>query len=336
MRSSREKTSLLLKEVKRMTYVLGIDGGGTKTEGVIANREGKTVAVATVGASNPNIVSHASLLKEFSILVERLKVENKEAVGLVGRVFAGISGAGQTSAKKKIVDVLTIILPTVSSIIVDNDAIIALYSGTRGKPGIVQISGTGSITYGINAQGKRARVGGWGHYIDERGSGYGLGHDALKATFLAYDKMDVPTELTELLLEYFEESSLNNILSHIYQAENPKEIIASLGRLVMEAAENGDGVANEIIDQHGLYIGKCIVTLTRQLFFDIDRHDDKAMVRNAQEKETIPIVLAGGLFNRLELFRNAIERELKNQPRSVTLIRPEASPVHGAVIAALT
>src|SRR5699024_3577731 len=108
------------------------------------------------------------------------------ALQKISRIFAGVSRTDHPCARQTIVDTLTEVMPSTASTTVDNDAIIALYSGTMGKPGIVQISGTGSITYGINEQGERSRVGGWGHFIDERGSGYGLGHDALHATFLEF------------------------------------------------------------------------------------------------------------------------------------------------------
>ncbi|MFP3490923.1 BadF/BadG/BcrA/BcrD ATPase family protein, partial [Staphylococcus sp. SIMBA_130] len=76
---------------------------------------------------------------------------------------------------------------------VNIDAINALYSGTLGKPGIVQIAGTGSITFSINHDGLSDRVGGWGYLIGEMGSGFALGRDALEAAFLAHDGLGTPT-----------------------------------------------------------------------------------------------------------------------------------------------
>ena len=303
-----------------MRYVLGIDGGGTKTTGLIADETGKTIAEATVGASNPNIVSPTELVNTFSKLKVQLEVKNREAFAKVDRLYAGISGTGHPSAQKKIHDVLSDVMPSGVPITIDNDAIIALYSGTLGKPGIVQISGTGSITYGINHEGKRDRVGGWGHLIGEKGSGYGLGSDALEAVFAAHDQLGPSTLLEKMVPAFFDEQTPPDLIPLIYQATSPKETIASLGRLVMKAADQDDAVATDILYQNGYFIGQCIKTLASKLF-----HQDTS----------IPVVLAGGLFNRVDLFQQAIEDGTEDYSSSIQLIKPEEPPVHGAVMAAL-
>lgn len=303
-----------------MRYVLGIDGGGTKTTGLIADETGKAIAEATVGASNPNIVSTTELVNTFSKLKAKLEMKNQEAFSKVDRLYAGISGTGHPSAQKKIHDVLSNVMTAGVSITIDNDAIIALYSGTLGKPGIVQISGTGSITYGINHEGKRDRVGGWGHFIGEKGGGYGLGSDALQAVFAAHDQLGPPTLLEKTVPSFFDEQTPPDLIPLIYQASSPKETIASLGRLVMEAADQNDDVATDILYRNGYNIGQYIKTLAAKLF---------------QNDTFIPVVLAGGLFNRIDLFQQAIEDGTEDYLSSIQLIKPEEPPVHGAVMAAL-
>lgn len=302
-----------------MGYVLGIDGGGTKTTGVIADEQGRTITEATVGASNPNIISTADLKATFSKLKDQLEHQNKAAFQKVDRLFAGISGTGHPSAKQKVHEALSEAMPATMSISVDNDAMIALYSGTLGKPGIVQISGTGSITYGINQAGARDRVGGWGHFIGEKGSGFGLGSDALQAAFAAHDQAGPTTILEESIRHFFKKQALPDTIPDIYQAERPKETIASLGRLVMEAADQEDTVALEILHQNGRYIGQSVSALMKKLF----------------KKGEIPVVLAGGLFNRVDLFRSAIEEGLGNRSEQARLVIPDKPPVSGAVIAAM-
>src|SRR5699024_5601159 len=160
-----------------------------------------------------------------------------------------------------------------------------------GKPGIVQISGTGSITYGIDHEGKRDRVGGWGHLIGEKGSGYGLGSDALEAVFAAHDQLGPSTLLKKTVPAFFDEQTPPDLIPLIYQATRPKVTIASLGRLVMEAADQDDAVATDILYQNGYFIGQCIKTLASKLF-----HQDTF----------INVVLDGGLFNRIELIYHDI------------------------------
>src|SRR3990170_4420420 len=88
-------------------------------------------------------------------------------------------------------------------ILIVNDALVALEAGTPGQPGIVIISGTGSIAYGRNAAGEAARSGGWGHVLGDEGSGYWIGRAALRAVLRAADRRGPPTVLTRMLLKHF-------------------------------------------------------------------------------------------------------------------------------------
>ena len=62
-----------------------------------------------------------------------------------------------------------------------NDALIALVAGAGASPGVVVISGTGSIAYGVSHHGVAARAGGWGPTLGDEGSGYWIGRRALAA-----------------------------------------------------------------------------------------------------------------------------------------------------------
>ena len=303
-------------------YVLGIDGGGTKTTGVIANAKGEIVAEATVGGTNLNSVDRAIVEGELAKLIDALKAENSEVFLQIKRVFAGMAGGGNKSNKEDLKSILTSLVASSVNVTVDHDAITALYSGTLGRPGIVQIAGTGAITYGINQNGEQGRVGGWGHLFSDYGSGYAIGRDGLSAAFMAHDGLTEYTSLTELLLQHFEKEELPDIIREIYQGENPKGMIASLSRLVVDAADQGDQTAKGIINKNGVQLGEAISTLIKKLF--------------AVElgSEAIPVVLAGGLFNRYDLFKDSIEKTIIDNQINVEIIIPEILPVGGAVIAA--
>lgn len=304
-----------------MMYVLGIDGGGTKTKGVIATENGEIIAETVVGATNPNNISDKDVAAELSKLFSTLARQNESIFSQVQRVFAGMSGVDNIYSKEKMTAQISSFINT--AVNVDNDAIIALYSGTLGSAGIVQIAGTGSITYGINNRNVRGRVGGRGYLIGERGSGFSLGSDGLDAAFKAYDGLQRKTEITNLLLNYFEEKALPDIVQSVYHSENVKEGIAALSKLVVEACDNGDSVANAIIRKNGLQMGEAIVCLVKKLFTAEDN--------NSQ----IPVVTTGGLFTRMDLFQPYIEEVFYKHMLDVKMIVPKMDPVGGAVVAAL-
>ncbi|WP_407271564.1 N-acetylglucosamine kinase [Radiobacillus sp. PE A8.2] len=300
-------------------YVLAIDGGGTKTKGVIADCNGNVVASATVGASNPNSVSFSKINQELTLLIELLKQQSGDRFKRVIRLFAGMSGVEHPTNNKEMSRLLSSLVANDVKVSVDNDAITALYSGTFGRPGIVQIAGTGAIAYGLNERGERGRVGGWGYLFSDKGSGYQLGRDGLEAAFLAYDGAGNDTIIQQLLVDHFKVDDLSTVIRIIYQ-DNPRELIASLSRIVVQAADHGDIVAGKIIKKCGQDLGKSIASLATKLF-------------SSKEKRKIPVVLTGGLFHRLDLFEGEVNLILEQYQMDTSLIIPQLDPVGGAVIA---
>ncbi|MER2010520.1 MAG: BadF/BadG/BcrA/BcrD ATPase family protein [Psychrobacillus sp.] len=302
-------------------YVLGIDGGGTKTTGIIATSKGEVVAKATVGGTNINSTGKIAVQSELQKLIRELKELAPQNFLLVKRVFAGMAGAGNITNQDALKAILQPLFSSEVSITIDHDAITALYSGTIGKPGVVQIAGTGAITYGVNEASDRARVGGWGHLFGDQGSGYAIGRDALEAAFKARDGLIEQTVLSDLLIQHFNKEELPDIIQVIYQAENPKKLISSLTVLVMKAVERNDLMAKHIIDQNGAELGLAISALVKQLF--------------SQGNDVIRVVLVGGLFNRYDVLKESIERTIKNEGIHVDIIFPKILPAGGAVVAAL-
>ncbi|WP_416147279.1 N-acetylglucosamine kinase [Salipaludibacillus sp. HK11] len=302
-------------------YFIGIDGGGTKTKGVIADESGKILSEATVGSTNPNSVNFGMVRNEINMLLNQLKTKSEIDITKIRIVYAGISGAEHPSTKRELHHVIASLFIEKVEVIINNDAITALYSGTLGKPGIVQIAGTGSITYGMNQDEVIDRVGGWGYLVGERGSGYALGSDALEVAFLAHDGLNGETKLTDLIQNHFKVDTLSDIIPSIYHSGNSKETIAGLAKLVIEAADDGDLEAEKIIYTNATYMGKSISSLINKLFHSQD--------------QKIPVVLTGGLFNRLDLFRETIEKEIDRHNLKVDIIVPSIEPVEGALIAAM-
>ncbi|WP_010677295.1 BadF/BadG/BcrA/BcrD ATPase family protein [Bacillus timonensis] len=302
-------------------YVLGIDGGGTKTKGVIADEFGNVYAVAQVGATNQNGVDIQRVKKEFETLFSSLRSQNEEAFMNLHTIFAGMSGVDRPQAKQISKDILVKLAPTHTTVIIDNDGVNALYSGTLGAPGIVQICGTGSITFGVNGKGERKRVGGWGYLIDDEGSSYELGREALHAIFRAYDDRGPKTVLSEMILRHFQIANPSDLISIVYGAKHPREVIAPLSKCVTEAVDQDDEVAKELIRESGSKVASSIHHLYNQLF--------------PSNRREVPIVLVGGLFLRSDLFVPIIETFLKQNQLPTKLVKPEIEPVGGAVAAAI-
>jgi N-acetylglucosamine kinase-like BadF-type ATPase len=311
-------------------YVLGIDGGGTKTVGMICHADGTVYAEATVGPTNPNSLGYETVDHEINKLLELLKGQAPEKFGTVSCLFAGMSGVDRDEDKVKMSKIYQKYLPEKCLIEVDNDAVNALYSGTLGEPGVVNISGTGAITFGINNDNIRARVGGWGFMLNDPGSGFSIGKRALVAIFDEYDGFGEKTILTPFILNHLKIEKTPEIISIIYDFRKTRETIASLSKLVVQAAEQNDKVAVEILQQAGTEMGLAIKRLIEKLYIDqkIEGIEDG--------KREIPIVLAGGIYQNSHWFIPTISDILCSfhyiEPK---IILPVLPPVAGSIVAAI-
>ncbi|MFD1735433.1 N-acetylglucosamine kinase [Bacillus salitolerans] len=305
-------------------YIIGIDGGGTKTMGVICDLQGRVLAKAKVGPTNPNSLGYELVEKELKKLLEELYIQDPNTFNRVTSSFAGMSGVDQEIDKEKMVNIYRRLLPPLCDIQVDNDAITALYSGTIGNPGVVNISGTGSITFGINDENDRARVGGWGFMLDDQGSGFSIGKRAIKAVFEEFDGYGSNTSLTPGILQSLNLQSPPEMLPIIYDFTKSRETIASLSKLVIKIADDGDPVAAEILHQAAKEMGLNIRRLILKLFKDQERENP------------IPVVLAGGVYQKANWFIPAIKEKLVFNHLKTMVLLPDLPPVGGSAIAAIT
>jgi len=301
-------------------YVLGIDGGGTKTSGVVADENGNVYMQAIGGSSNPNALTREQFEEVLSNLLEELEKQDPHIFSQLDVCFAGMAGVGESGRDAEFVALLKRQLPAETQVVVKNDAYNALYSGTLGNPGIVQIAGTGAISFGINYEDKIVRAGGWGYLFDDAGSGYYLGNEALRSVFENYDGRGPATVLTEKVLEYFEVSYIPDLIGMVYGRDHPRTVISKLSPIVIEAAEDGDGVAKGIICKACEEMMKCIEACHRQLF--------------ASDHPTA-IVLSGGVFTNPQQFVWYFNELSKKSLPNVVFRETRVAPVGGAVIGGL-
>ncbi|MBP1948041.1 N-acetylglucosamine kinase [Virgibacillus litoralis] len=299
-----------------MEYVAGIDGGGTKTKAVIADMDGLIVAKTTAGPTNPNVMSREKLIQTLDTMMQDLKEQAPDVFDNISSVFAGISGVGNSKAKADLEYILKQKVSNSVTVCVEADTVNALYSGTYGEPGIVQISGTGSITYGINQQMKHDRVGGWGYLFGDEGSGYDIGRQGIMAALKANDGRGEKTILLEMLCTYFDVTHPYDFIQRIYASPIPKSEISPISKLVFEAYKQNDLVAKDIMGNIVNELSSSIRTLYMKLF----KPDEEARV-----------VLCGGVFSDTEVLPRLLKAELQEY-KNITVLIPIMPPVGGSVI----
>jgi len=301
-------------------YVLAIDGGGTKTTAIICDEKGQCFAQIDTTRSNPTAMDQPYFEATIHSIMQSLQQQNPQIVAEVTSCFAGMAGGMEFQAESMVESILRQYVCDSATIKVDNDALIALYAGTLGKAGIVQIAGTGAITMGYDKQQHYHRVGGWGYLFDDEGSGYDLGVQLLKAVLQSYDGRAPRTILTEAVMKHFSVDDVPQLIACVYGEEHPRTVIAPLSAYIVAAADDGDLVAKRIIEEACQNYFKAIKA---------------CYLRMAWGQEEVPVVLCGGVFTNENYFVPRLQAMAMEQTLPFRFKTPALPPIGGAVIAAL-
>src|SRR5262245_43773067 len=147
-------------------HVLGIDAGGTKTVALLADGDGRIIGEGRAGAANLQTEGELEVEKILHTVIDRASEGWPQTPAAV---CLGMAGVDREDDARIIGGIMRRLGFRTNALIV-NDALIALVAGAGASPGVVVISGTGSIAYGISHHGVAARAGGWGPTLGDEGS----------------------------------------------------------------------------------------------------------------------------------------------------------------------
>ena len=219
-------------------YLLGIDGGGTKTEFLLTDMDGVQISHAVLGPSN---YVDIGMENTFAILREGIAKTCEEIDRQEISVFAGLAGGIGTESEKRINKFLRGM--GFKCVANDADTANACEIALGDDDGVVVIMGTGSIAF-VQHGGVRQRIGGWGYLIDSGGSGYNLGRDALEAAYRFSDRRRGSLVIYNMVSERMGKP-LPDMIPEIYR--RGRAYIASFSDVVFEAHAQGDPIAGEIL-----------------------------------------------------------------------------------------
>ncbi|MBI3682688.1 MAG: ATPase [Acidobacteria bacterium] len=291
---------------------LGVDGGQSSTTACIGDEEGRVIGYGRGGPCN-HVGGPEGRAKFISAMKGSVTAALASA-GVEGRFAVACLGFSGGPADKE--EILHEILPA-DHILVTTDALIALSGATAGKPGIITIAGTGSISFGRNAAGTTVRAGGWGYVYGDEGGGFDLTRQALRAALRMEEGWGSATLLRQMLLEATGAGNANDLLHRFYTVDYPRPRIAAFARLVDEAAVNGDAIAGEILANAAQQLATLTAAVRQQLF-----HSGEAAV----------VAYLGGVFHSdlvRERFRMLVELAEGNQ-----VTPPVYGPAAGALLEA--
>jgi N-acetylglucosamine kinase-like BadF-type ATPase len=286
-----------------------VDGGGTKSEFLLADTEGKTVSRTVLGACNPIDIGLDAAL---NVLREGIDSVLGEIPPSCVSVFVGIAGGISGDNKQHIAAFLE--KYNFAAAANGSDAENAVAASLGNEDGISVIAGTGSIAF-VKKDGVLSRVGGHGYLIDEGGNGFSLGQAAIRAALLAEEgSLEEETLLYPMVKEKCERSTVLDAITEFYRGG--KREIASYATIVFEAAEQGDRVALKIIEDNAACIARLIEAAGRRL-----------------KDEKITTAIVGGLTAKSDMLLPLIKNSLRDKERYEIKVFTGA-PVKGAILLA--
>jgi len=292
-----------------MPLYLGIDAGGTKTDCAVSN--GAELLGQATGASCKLARVGKERGRENLQTVIRQATETAHVdASKIQHVCIGMAGASLAEAVHWAQQTIRELIPD-STIYVAGDHVIAHRAAFGTSPGVLVISGTGSIAFGRNQNGETARAGGWGPNVSDEGSAFWVGREAVTEALHAFD---------------FGKS--NGLLATIADCWKvaPEEVIRlansseprfpELAGPIVNAAEQGDASARAITDRAGKALAGLASAVINRLWPD---------------GGIVPVALAGGVLQGSPLVRQAFKDAMKSAQPQAAVSFAFVRPVLGAL-----
>lgn len=298
-------------------YYLGVDGGGTKTEFALTDAAGVLLARCTLKGSNPNDCG-------IPAACEVLRLGFDQVCGDLPRdeisVFVGIAGATDPATSRALGEFLNSL--GFAAMAFGGDFYNILSAGLGNEAGLIAIMGTGCVVFGQvprpDGTMELQRTGGWGHLLDDGGSGWRIGRDALFAAFADHDGSGEKT-LLKALVEEKAGCTMPELVPRIYAHD--KSYVAGFVPAVFAAAEQDDAAAKRILQRNMEELARLLASGVAKL----------------PTGGTYRAVLAGGLTRRADLLLPLLQKALEERGVTPQQLRPEilnSVPVYGALLKA--
>jgi len=264
---------------------LGIECGGTRTVALLADSSGELVQRVEDGPANMRLLGAQKLTNHLHALAKQFSKPSAVAIGM-----AGVRGTEDQDQLQKIVSAVWKGIPNHIS----HDLETALWAAgglETGLPRVVVLSGTGSCCYGKTLEGRAAKIGGWGHILGDKGSGYEIGLRALKAVIFYLDRDCKWTRLGQSILRKLQLNDPEQLIAWVQSAS--KDQVAALAVEVFDAAKRRDKIARDVLAGAASTLAKDAVACARKL---------------ATKNGTVEFVFAGSVLLKQPTFAAQIRR----------------------------
>lgn len=304
-----------------MKYIIGFDGGGSKTRCIIGDKKGNIYNDLTSGPSNHQIIG----IDNTKFIISKLYNEILEGQNIsrtnIEYVFLGLAGADLPSDFIILDKICKEIFKTIPYKIV-NDAWIIMRSGTDKKESVVSIYGSGANAGAINKNSEMFILRALNYILGGSGGGSEIASDALHFAFRSNEQTYIKSRLEVELPILFGEHDINSLLHALYPISNiSREFFLKIPPLVFRLAKEGDKVCQEILIKKGHTQGQMVNGILKQA----------NMINTATT-----VVLGGSIFKgESNYFIESMKKEILNESPDIIFKFPSLHPVAGSYLFAL-
>ena len=246
---------------------LGIDGGGTSLRVAIVDADLATLWSLTESSANPNVIGPDIAQIHIQGTIRALLQLAALPASAIAAAGIGIAGASQSHSRPWLLQTIKPVLPD-SLLVPSSDLEIALVGALAKRHGILLLAGTGSAVFGIAPDGRHLQVGGWGYLLGDEGSSFWIGSRLLRQIIREYDSGTAPDprSLTRLCLDELNLTEPRDLIAWLYRsAEAPPVRVAGLAKLVMNLAENGSQMAENLLQMAAIRLENQVKIMQRRL-----------------------------------------------------------------------
>jgi N-acetylglucosamine kinase-like BadF-type ATPase len=304
-------------------YVMGVDGGATKTLAAVLDIQSKTLHLGHGGPSNQDAVGAQAAVEALLKAADEAMAEAGIGAGQLGGAVLAIAGTDTEDVARNVRAART------DAWLVVNDVVAAWSTATGGGPGVAAIAGTGSNVFGVGGTGagtRAWRVGGWGHLLGDEGSGYWLGVQSIKAALRDRERSGPETALSEAAMAFFDADSVEAVATMVYSKPLTKGEIAAFAIETAKLAEQGDVVACELYERGARELAAQIVAVIRQVGLDGDSAGGS--------REQFPVGLIGSAFKAGRVFVEPLTQAIHECAPNAHVGPVELAPVGGSLLLA--
>lgn len=296
-------------------YVMGIDGGATKTLAAVLDLDAKALHFAHGGPSNEDAIGTRAAVHALLAVADEALARAGIAPAALARAVLAVAGTDTEAIARQVRAVRT------EDWIVVNDVVAAWATATGAQPGVGAISGTGSNVFGVGPGGRPWRAGGWGHLLGDEGSGYWLGTHSIRAGLRDRDGSGPATALRQAAVEFYAVETIEALAALVYSKPLTKGEIAAFATEAARVAHSGDAVARELYAHGAAELGRQIAVVIAETGL-------------AEAEDPFPVGLIGSAFKAGSLLVDPLAAVVREAAPGAHVSVVEMAPVGGSLLLA--